>query len=124
MEESVFLKAEFAALIIFSLAAPFAIYLYLVRIRTIARFAVLLFGAAMMILAALDVYLLQVLAVYARESASVLDDKIFGSELSTALYIFPALFAGIGVNIISHVLIAHLQKAEGQYDREHKKLPH
>lgn len=31
----------------------------------------------------------------------------------------PAVFAGIGVNLISHVLIEHLFRAERNFDRTH-----
>lgn len=55
----------------------------------------------------------------AKSSLSGADDQLFSSEVSLALYLLPALFAGIGVNIISHLLISHLEKAEELFDREH-----
>jgi hypothetical protein len=45
---------------------------------------------------------------------------IFSSELSMALYLLPAVFAGIGVNLLSHVLIGHLNEAEQKFDQEHR----
>ena len=37
-----------------------------------------------------------------------------------ALYLFPATFGGIGVNVISHVLVQHLVEAEKRFAREHR----
>lgn len=36
-----------------------------------------------------------------------------------ALYLFPAMFGGIRVNIISHVLLRHLDEAELRFATEH-----
>ena len=33
--------------------------------------------------------------------------------------VLPVVFGGIGVNLISHVLLRHLTEAEGRFDREH-----
>jgi hypothetical protein len=33
--------------------------------------------------------------------------------------VLPAVFGGIGVNLISHVLLRHLAEAEERFDREH-----
>ncbi len=74
----------------------------------------------LILLAGIDVYLLKRLAVMAKDSASLLDDYIFSSELSVALYLLPALFAGVGINAISHILINHLTKSEKRYDQIHK----
>jgi len=63
--------------------------------------------------------LLQRLASMAKISASALDNQVFSSEISLALYLLPALFAGIGINIISHIIIVHLGDAERQFEREH-----
>lgn len=49
------------------------------------------------------------------------DDKLFASELSIALYLLPAVLAGIGINVVSHILIHHLLDAEKRFDREHQK---
>jgi hypothetical protein len=61
---------------------------------------------------------MQHLAGMAKNTPSLLDDRIFASEISVALYLLPVLFAGIGVNMISHVLTSHLVDAERQFDRE------
>ena len=47
------------------------------------------------------------------------DDAWFSSELTIARYLLPVVFGGIGVNLISHVLLRHLTEAEGRFDREH-----
>jgi hypothetical protein len=56
-----------------------------------------------------------------RSMSSLADDKIFNSEFSIALYLLPVLYAGVGTNLISHVLISHLKGAEQAFDEEHVK---
>lgn len=118
--ESVFLEVEFFALIAFSLIIPVGIYGYMMWKRAISRQRVLLFGVILIGISAVDIFLMQRLAAMAKNSPSLIDDKIFASEISVALYLLPALFAGIGVNMISHVLTNHLAEAEKQFDRQHK----
>ncbi|MNV98981.1 hypothetical protein D3C71_1942950 [compost metagenome] len=72
-----------------------------------------------MLISGVDVYLLQSLAAVAKNTPSLADDAVFISELSIALYILPVVFGGIGVNLISHVLLRHLTEAEKRFDREH-----
>ena len=60
---------------------------------------------------------MQRLAELARLSRSLFDDRIFASELSVAMYLLPVVFAGIGVNTISHVLVSHLVAAEKAFDQ-------
>jgi hypothetical protein len=55
----------------------------------------------------------------AKLSASFIDDALFASELSLALYLLPALFGGIGINLVSHVLVNHLVQAEKRFKSEH-----
>lgn len=76
----------------------------------------------LILISGIDVFLLQRLAVRAKESASLLDDYVFSSELSVALYLLPALFAGVGVNAISHILISHLIESEKRYDQIYKYI--
>jgi hypothetical protein len=116
--QSVFMEGEFFALIVSSIIAPVSIYAYLMWRRAIGRGAVLGFGVVMIVLSAVDVFVLRHLNQLARVTLSVVDDKIFASEVSTALYVLPAVFAGIGVNIVSHVLIDHLKSAEERYESE------
>jgi len=52
----------------------------------------------------------------------MLDNRLFSSELLVALYLLPALYAGTGINLISHILVTHLAKAERKFDVEHNPL--
>lgn len=99
---------------------PVALYIFLFRRAAISRLSVAGYACLLIAMAGIDVYLLQTLADLARQTSSQLDDRIFVSELSVALYLLPAVFAGIGVNLLSHVLIDHLHRAEGRYERDAK----
>jgi hypothetical protein len=35
------------------------------------------------------------------------------------LYLLPALFAGIGINVVSHILVSHRVGAEKKFAQEH-----
>jgi len=87
--------------------------------KAISRKTVLLLGLVMIVTAGVDVLLLQQLKGLAQSSSSTFDNVFFVSELSIALYLLPALFAGLGINMISHVLINHLVDAERRFAREH-----
>jgi hypothetical protein len=116
MSSSVFVQLEFWLLVLFSVVVPVAIYVWLLYKRAISRFTVLAFGVVLVAISALDVYLLQRLEHEAKATPSISDDLLFQSELTLALYLLPLLFAGIGINMISHVLIEHLAEAERNYD--------
>lgn len=119
MNASVFVELRFWVLVVFSLVLPAGIYAALLRTRAISRLAVVGFGIALVLIAGVDVYLLQSLAALARHTPSMADDAVFLSELSIALYVLPVVFGGIGVNLISHVLLHHLTEAEKRFEREH-----
>ncbi|MCO4093439.1 MAG: hypothetical protein HEQ37_02795 [Acidovorax sp.] len=119
MSNSVFFEFRFWLLVAFSLVLPVAIYVVLLATRSISRPAVLAFGVVLVLMAGVDVYLLQTLKSLAHASPSLADDALFNTELSIALYVLPAVFGGIGVNLISHVLLRHLAEAEERFDREH-----
>ena len=119
MHSSVFIELRFWLLVVSSVVVPAGIYGALLATRSISRRAVLGFGVLLVLLAGVDVYLLQTLAVLAKGTASVTDDAMFTSELTIALYVLPLVFGGIGVNLISHILLRHLTEAEGQFDRDH-----
>ena len=108
VNDTVFVQLRFWLLVGVSVLAPLLIYIGLVRRRTIVRPTILGLGACLVLIAGADVYLLQTLASMARASLSLSDDPLFASELSVALYVLPIAFGGIGVNVISHVLIDHL----------------
>jgi hypothetical protein len=119
LRESVFLEKEFFLLVIFSLLFPALIYGTMWLRRAISRGTVLIFGFVLIALSGMDIYLLQILSSMAKHSSSLLDDKIFSSEISVALYLLPALFAGTGINLVSHILINHLNEAETRFDKKH-----
>lgn len=121
MVDSVFVEIQFFLLIFSTFIIPIGIYSYMMWKRSISRKVVLLFGIILILVSGTNIFLLQLLRVMARHSPSLFDDRIFASEMSVALYLIPAIFAGIGVNIISHILIAHLGDAERKFDREHKE---
>ena len=118
MRVSVFAELEFWLLVIFSLVVPIAILWGLLVKRVVSRSTVLALALALVGIAAVDLYLLQLLATMAKETPSLADDTVFASELTIALYVLPALFAGVGVNIFSHILIRHLEQAEAAFDRQ------
>lgn len=120
MNTTVFTEMRFWLLVIFSGVLPFAIYWILLVKRAVSRTTVLLLGLSLVAIAGVDVYLLQSLATLAKLTASVADDAIFVSEVSIALYLLPAMFGGIGINIISHVLVSHLVEAETRFKSENR----
>jgi hypothetical protein len=123
MTSTIFVEFRFWLLIVLSFLAPYVVYRFLYRTLSVSRVTVALFGALLLLIAGVDVYLLQVLQTMARRSASIVDDMVFVSELSVALYILPVSFAGVGINLVSHVLTEHLTKAEARYRDEHPKSP-
>ncbi len=118
MSSSVFVEAEFFLLIAFAIVLPIVTYVYMMRKRAISRTTLVLLGSLLVGMSGVTIYLLQLLADMAKATASMLDDKIFASQVALALYLLPLLFAGIGVNIISDVLIKHLNLAEARFERE------
>ncbi|MBP8786424.1 MAG: hypothetical protein WBO88_15585 [Candidatus Dechloromonas phosphoritropha] len=119
MQQSVFIRTEFFLLILFSLVVPLAIYAYMMWKRAISRKTVFFLAIVLIVLAGIDILLLQKLKGQAELTSSLIDNALFSSELSLALYLLPALFAGVGINMMSHLLISHLSQAERQFDREH-----
>ncbi|MGS0742882.1 hypothetical protein ACVBEF_13755 [Glaciimonas sp. GG7] len=116
METSVFLRVEFFLLIAFSIVVPIGIFTLMLAKRAISRITVFIFSLALIVLAGINVILLRQLAHLATLTTSTLDSHVFSSEISIMLYLLPAVLAGIGVNVISHLLIAHLKHAEEQFD--------
>jgi hypothetical protein len=121
MNATVFTEMRFWLLVVFSGVLPFAIYWMLLVKRAISRTTVLLLGLALVAIAGVDVYLLQSLSTLAKLTPSIADDAIFVSEVSLALYLLPAMFGGIGINIISHVLVSHLVEAEARFNAEKRE---
>ncbi|MFZ6676555.1 hypothetical protein [Undibacterium sp. Tian12W] len=119
MENTIFSELKFWLMMIASVVMPFGIYSYLILKKAISKKTTLIFGFALVAIAGMDVYFLKVLSAAAKLSPSLADDTIFVSEISLALYLVPAMFGGIGVNIISHVLIKHLDEANQRFKKEH-----
>ncbi len=122
MGQTVFLKVEFFMLVATSVFLPCAIYGFLLLTRSISRWTVLALAVLLIALSAIDVILLQQLAGQSKATPSLMDDSIFATELSVTLYLLPAVFAGIGVNLISHVLTRHLDEAEQRFEREQSRV--
>ncbi len=115
MSESVFAELRFWLILVVSVVLPFGVYGVLLVKRAISRTTVLLLGFTLVAIAGLDVYFLQSLTAAAKLTPSLADDAVFISEISLALYLFPAMFGGIGVNVISHILVSHLVTAERRF---------
>lgn len=115
MNESAFLVLEFYGVLVTTFVLPVLIYIYMLKKRSISRYHVVVYGVVLVSLSALSAFFLSRLREMSLLSVSLTDEKLFASEISIALYIVPAIFAGIGINIISHVLIDHLQSAERRY---------
>ena len=121
MRVSIYLQIEFFMLVAFSVVVPAVIFWVMLVKRTISRTAVLLLGLVLIAVAGIDVALLHMLATKAASAGPLIDDNVFASELSLGLYLLPALFAGIGINLVSHVLIHHLTDAEERFDQNHPR---
>lgn len=121
MSSSVFSELKFWLMVLVSVVLPFGIYGVLLVKQAVSRVTVLLLGVALVALAGLDVYFLQRLAAASRISPSLSGDAFFNSELTLALYLLPAMFGGVGVNMISHILVSHLLEAETRFARRHAK---
>jgi hypothetical protein len=113
----VFIQVDVLALIIFSFLLPVGIYAYKMWKKAISRISVLLLGIILIVISGIDVFLLQHLTRMVE--ASPTPNMFSTHEISVALYLLPLLFAGIGLNMISHILITHLADAEKEFDREH-----
>lgn len=108
-------------LVAFSVVAPGAILWFMVARRAISRPAVLLLGLVLIAVAGLDIALLHMLAGKESTGGDTLGARMFASEVSVGLYLLPALFAGIGINLVSHVLIHRLTVAEERFDQNHPR---
>jgi hypothetical protein len=120
MKFSVFAEFYFWILVACSLVLPTAIYLVLLFKRAVSRPTILILGLTLVAISGVDVFLLQRLEAMSKLSPSLLDDAVFNSEVTIGFYLLPALFAGIGIDVISHVLIRHLDKAQRAFRREHR----
>lgn len=120
MKDSAFFELEFYSLIVTTFILPMVIYVYMLKKASISRYHVLGYGVILVFLSVLSAFSLSHLHDLSLVTASLADDKLFSSEVSVALYIVPAIFGGVGINIISHVLIDHLQVAERTFAESKK----
>jgi hypothetical protein len=118
MHDSVFVELQFWLLVLFSIVVPGIIVWICLTVAEVSRNTVLVLGVILTGIAGFDFYLLQALARMARVTPSLTDDRIFDSEITLGLYILPALLAGIGINLTSHVLIQHLTDAQKRVSRK------
>jgi hypothetical protein len=118
MAGSVFVELKFWLLVLFSLVAPVGMVWTCLTVRAASRNTVLGIGLLLVGIAGYDFYLLQALAQAALKTPSLADDAVFDSEVTVGLYVLPALLAGIGINVTSHVLIQHLTDAQRRFARE------
>jgi hypothetical protein len=119
MNNSVFAELGFWLMTAVSVVLPFLIYALLLMKRSVSRASVLLLGLALVVIAGFGLWFLQYLQLEARATPSMADDAVFDSEVSIALYLFPLMFGGVGVNLISHVLVTHLVGAERRFAKSH-----
>ncbi|MGD0493062.1 MAG: hypothetical protein ABSC32_16105 [Steroidobacteraceae bacterium] len=103
--QSTFIEGEFVVLVLVSALIAALIYRALWSRRPLSRTRALIFGLTLIVLAGVDVFLLRMLASLSRVSGSIFDRFVFDSELTVALYILPTLFAGTGINVVSHLVI-------------------
>ncbi len=122
MKDTIFLEIEFVSLVLCSVLLPCGIYAFLLLTKSVSRWAVLGLALLLISLSGVDVVLLQVLAAKSRTTPSLVDDTLFSAEMSVALYLLPAVFAGVGVNLISHLLTSHLGAAEARFERERSRV--
>jgi hypothetical protein len=115
MPGSVFVELKFWLLVLFSLVAPVVMVWACLTVRALSRNTVLIIGLLLVGIAGFDVYLLQTLAQAALKTPSMADDVLFDSEVTVGLYVLPALLAGVGINVTSHVLIQHLTDAQQRF---------
>lgn len=116
LNATVFTEVRFWALVLCSLVLPVAIFVTLFVRREFSKATVLGFGVLLILLAGVDIFLLRMLAAMAQATPSLADDAAFSSALSIALYIFPAAFGTIGLNMVSHVLMHYLQTKETRFE--------
>ena len=121
-DATIFTEVRFWGLVLCSLVLPAAIFVTLFVRREFSKTTVLAFGLLLIALAGADIFLLRALARLAQATPSLADDLVFSSELSIALYIFPAAFGTIGLNMVSHVLMHYLKQKEERFEA-HRQAP-
>lgn len=114
--QSTFLEIGFWMVILASILAPASVFGIMLWKRVLSGTTVLLLAIVLILLAGIDVVLLQKLAQWAQLTPSDMDNRIFASEISIALYLMPALLGGVGINLVSNVLIQRISAAQKRFD--------
>ena len=109
MQDTLLIRFEFWALVLVSLALPISVVAMLLRATVISRTALISCAVVMILLAGLDIGLLRTVMALARETPGMVDDTVFLSEYSVALYLLPYLGAGVGINLLTYAITQHLQ---------------
>jgi len=107
--EVAWLRLEFWLLVLTSLALPLAMVIHLLRATLVSRWVLLGYACVLIALSGLDIILLKMVAELARASGSLVDNGVFLSEYSLALYLLPLISAGLGINLLSYVITQHLR---------------
>ncbi|MEO6972753.1 MAG: hypothetical protein ABI135_04930 [Rhodoferax sp.] len=115
MQDTVFVELQFWLLVLISFVVPGVIVWACLTVREVSRNTVLVLGVLLVIIAGFDFYLLQTLARMAKLTPSLAGGAIFDSEITVGLYVLPAFLAGIGINVVSPVLIQQLTDAEERF---------
>ena len=118
MGSTAFAELEFWLLVIMSMIAPLLVWRVLHSTRDPSRSSIFSLGLSLVAISGTAFYLLQTLAAQSKQSPSLADDVLFASELTLSLYLLPALFAGIGINLISDRLIRHLRDSDDASGRD------
>ncbi|MCI0475722.1 MAG: hypothetical protein L0Y55_05705 [Anaerolineales bacterium] len=108
MANSAFLTIEFWTLVIISFALPCLIFFKFIHKRRRRHAHILSFALLLILLAGVDVLLLQQLENVARTTSSLMDDSIFLSGYSLALYILPLVLGTLGSDLLAHVIKAYI----------------
>ena len=122
MQPSVWFEMELVLLVVCSLVLPAAVYLFLYGRVSVSRWTVLAFAMLLIGVAGVDVALLQSLTEQVKSAPGLLGVQVFSDQVALVLYVLPAAFAGLGVNLLSHVLINHLNAAERRFDQNRAAL--
>jgi hypothetical protein len=120
MQEAIEFESRLLLILALSIFIPIVLYGLMMWKKSISRKTVVLLALVLLSTAGLDIFLLRKLSLMAERSPVVSNSYFLSNEVSIALYLLPALFAGIGINMLSHILVSHLAEAETKFDEEHK----
>lgn len=105
-------------LIFFGVIPSFAIYLLLYLKKSTSPLVVFLCGIGLIFVSVVTLFKLGDISEMARVYLNPTGYKQVMTESRLALYVLPFLSAGVGSNLISHVLLQHLRRTEQIYRDE------